>query len=150
TITKQDGKVYDEITSFRDTLDKIIEFDVNDSFDYFGLVTNWISSHYKDDEVDYTKLHKNNKDDTVSVYDVLVDSITESQRDLFYDVFSVYVYKSKDNIKFTKREKDRFVNNVISNLDKYQKEVDKSIKLKNDKFVDNEIEDVEALAKIFK
>lgn len=152
TITKQNGKVYDEITTFRKSIDKIVEFDVSDTFDYFGFVVNWILEHYKDEGVNYSKLHKNLKDDTMSIYDVLVDNISKAQRELFYNVFSVHVYKtiSKDKIKFTKREKDRFVYNVIKILDDYVKNVDEAIKSMSDTFVDEAIEDVDTFAKIFK
>lgn|SRR5699024_1040609 len=108
-----------EITQFLDTFDRVLEVDIDDSFDYFRLVTNWIEDNSTVNN-DMSQLQANKALLDEGMDELILDNCLASQERLITKVLS------DTDGEFTTRERDRFVNAVIGALRKYL-EVEKEL-----------------------
>jgi|GEM_PF-4702964 len=88
----------------------IIEFDDNNSFDYYGYTYKFLKDNYK--------FYNKHNDKSYTVLDVIFDNLKSHEHVLFGNVVASFI---NDKITFTSREKERVVKVVNRILHKHVK-----------------------------
>lgn len=114
----------DTIKTFLDQFKMISDVDVNNDFDYFTYVVNFIKKNSSNDdfEYNYSKMQTNKIDVSISVVDIISDYIFKSQFELVNNVLDTHVREFDSDKTFPKRQRERFVNAVVGAFYKYLNE----------------------------
>lgn len=150
-IASDKASTLTKIKRFKKNYEDIIQFDINDKFDYYGYVVKWLqeNSDPKDYMDDYDAMQRNKPTYSLSVIDILMENIKENDRKLFAKVLNKSVIGNEEII-LSSREKDKVALGVIGAFNKYEKEVENSIEDMNDKLINDVSEDrYEDVIKLF-
>ncbi|ETI68125.1 hypothetical protein [Neobacillus vireti] len=127
---------YDTIKSFINTYNNIIQFDINDQFDYFGYIIKFLQDNY---QVGEQEIHNEKKmnlaQNPLTVLDVLLDSLKRNEHDLFRRVLNELIY-NENGLILSEIEKDKVRNTVLRAFNTYLEEVSKNIRQINSNIVD--------------
>ncbi|MGG3683945.1 hypothetical protein [Aeribacillus composti] len=128
---KQSKNTYHKINEFIEYYNQIIQFDIENKFDYFGYIAEFIKRNVNDQELkditenytyeDFIHLHKNKTTFKYSILDVLVDSINQES----YQILVKILFN--ENFTTSKKKKDKFVIQVLKAFNTYIQVVKKSI-----------------------
>jgi hypothetical protein len=143
--------LYEKIKRFVEEFDNILEFDVTDSFDYFGRVIKFIKENYTngEQELEFCETHtyqdENGKEKKVVVYDetqvkankvglsstvfdILAESVTKNTYINLQDILEGELSEQEfDEYQFGQRTKNIIVNQVMKAFRNYIDECDVAI-----------------------
>src|SRR5699024_3748418 len=124
-MNNDNNDTIDTIKTFLEQFNQIVDVDVSDTFDYFTYVVNFIKDNSSDEdfENDYEYLQSNKRDISLKVLDVISDYIMRSQYKLVTNVLDAHVRGLDVDKSFTKRQRERFVNAIVSAFYKYLEDV---------------------------
>lgn len=122
----EDKTTYKKIHNFLDQIDKITDYDMSGTFDYFGYTIEFLKENYRPGEqkVEYAKLHMNKKEYGMSVMDALIDYCKSNT----YQVLEQYIMNNNDKLALTKRRKDSFVKDVLKSFNSYIEDTNDALK----------------------
>lgn len=107
-IVKENGNPFKIGSDYLDRIEKIMEFDVADSFDYYGYTRSYLLNVIAESDLtdDYHQLHLNKHDNRDSFFDVLMSHCKPSHYQLLLQVLR------DDSEIVLKRDKTRFTNAI--------------------------------------
>jgi RNA polymerase sigma factor (sigma-70 family) len=124
---------YHKITSFIETYNQIIKYDVTDSFDYYGYVLDFVKGEvaknhstidmdfYKSEQDIYGYFSRNKESHIDSVVDVIIDRCNKPTFNVIQSIWTNKEPRIKDFAK------DKFVMDVIRVFQQYIKDIKKVI-----------------------
>lgn len=121
---KNNESTYNRIESFLTYYFQLNDYITDDKFDIFGFTIEFINRQYQEEmseSVNYTYLHKNKRDYTVTILDVLSEYMSQTQW------IKLHNHLKGKAIIIHNREKDRMVKYIIKAFMDYNKDITERI-----------------------